>query len=114
MAYQTPDRGEGSTRLGPVYSGRTMYDVALHAHSWLRWIALLVGLVAVARAFSGRSSGRPWARGDDRVRNAPGDCRRAHRPRPDPQGVGCRAPSPDRVGLLHHRADPDRHLDSLA
>ena len=44
-----------------------MYDVALHAHSWLRWIALLVGLVAVARAFSGRSRRRPWTKGDDRL-----------------------------------------------
>ena len=44
-----------------------MYDVALHAHSWLRWLALLVGLAAVARAFSGRSSRRPWTKGDDRL-----------------------------------------------
>src|SRR5436190_21809249 len=44
-----------------------MYDAALHAHSWLRWLVLLVGLVAVARAFSGRSSGRAWSRADDRL-----------------------------------------------
>ncbi|MEO7271182.1 MAG: hypothetical protein ABI211_04165, partial [Vicinamibacterales bacterium] len=44
-----------------------MYDAALHAHSWLRWLALVLGLVAVARAFTGRSSGRPWSRGDDRI-----------------------------------------------
>jgi hypothetical protein len=44
-----------------------MYDAALHAHSWLRWLVLLLGLVAVARAFMGRSSGRPWAAADDLV-----------------------------------------------
>ena len=42
-----------------------MYDAALHLHSWLRWLVLLVGLVAVVRAVSGRSSGRPWSRADD-------------------------------------------------
>jgi len=44
-----------------------MYDIALHAHSWLRWLVLLLGLVAVARAFAGRSSGRPWSRSDDQI-----------------------------------------------
>jgi len=44
-----------------------MYDAALHAHSWLRWFVLLVGLVAIARAIVGRSSGRPWDRADDRL-----------------------------------------------
>jgi hypothetical protein len=53
--------------LGPVYSDPTMYDAALHAHSWLRWLALLLGLLAVARALSGRSSGRRWSRGDDLI-----------------------------------------------
>jgi len=44
-----------------------MYDAALHAHSWLRWLVLLLGLVAVARAFIGRSSGRAWVAADDVV-----------------------------------------------
>ena len=44
-----------------------MYDAALHAHSWLRWFVLLVGLLAIARAIIGRSSGRPWSRADDRL-----------------------------------------------
>ena len=44
-----------------------MYDVALHAHSWLRWFTLVLGLLAVARAIAGRSSGRAWVRGDDLV-----------------------------------------------
>ena len=43
-----------------------MYDAALLAHSWLRWIALLLGLMVVARAISGRASGRRWTAADDR------------------------------------------------
>jgi hypothetical protein len=42
-----------------------MYNAALALHSLLRWLVLLLGLLVVARAFSGRSSGRPWSRADD-------------------------------------------------
>jgi len=41
-----------------------MYSVLIVAHSWLRWIVLLVGLVAVFRALAGRSSHRAWGPGD--------------------------------------------------
>src|SRR4051794_20689843 len=44
-----------------------MYNAALALHSWLRWVVLLAGLLAVARAIAGRSSGRPWSRADDLV-----------------------------------------------
>jgi hypothetical protein len=44
-----------------------MYNASLAIHSWLRWAVLLVGLLAVVRAFAGRSSGRPWNRADDLV-----------------------------------------------
>jgi len=44
-----------------------MYDAALVLHSSLRWLVLLLGLVAIARAIAGRSSGRPWSRADDLV-----------------------------------------------
>jgi hypothetical protein len=44
-----------------------MYNAALAIHSWLRWVVLLVGLLALARAFAGRSRGRPWNRADDLV-----------------------------------------------
>ena len=43
-----------------------MYDFVLFAHSWLRWLVLLAGLVAVARAVSGVSTRRPWTPLDDR------------------------------------------------
>jgi hypothetical protein len=44
-----------------------MYNAALALHSLLRWVILLLGLLAIARAISGRSSGRPWTRADERV-----------------------------------------------
>ncbi|HSL22795.1 MAG TPA: hypothetical protein VK886_14790 [Vicinamibacterales bacterium] len=37
-----------------------MYTVLIVLHSWLRWVVLLAGLMAVARAAAGRSSGRAW------------------------------------------------------
>ncbi len=43
-----------------------MYSVALFAHSWLRWVVLLAGLLAVARAIAGRAGGKPWTAADDR------------------------------------------------
>jgi hypothetical protein len=43
-----------------------MYDFVLLAHSWLRWLVLLAGLVALARAFTGVNTRRPWTPLDDR------------------------------------------------
>jgi len=43
-----------------------MYDAALLLHSWLRWIILLLGFMAVARAVAGRSTGK-WTSTDDRI-----------------------------------------------
>jgi hypothetical protein len=42
-----------------------MYTVLIILHSWLRWAVVLVGLVAVFSAISGRSSGRAWGPQDD-------------------------------------------------
>jgi len=41
-----------------------MYTVLIVTHSWLRWIVLVAGLLAVARALAGRSSRRTWGPGD--------------------------------------------------
>jgi hypothetical protein len=49
-----------------VYSGPSMYNVALAVHSALRWVILLLLLLAIARALSGVATGRPWTRADDR------------------------------------------------
>jgi len=45
-----------------------MYSVLIVAHSWVRWIVLMAGLVAVFRALAGRSTHRAWGPGD----NGPG------------------------------------------
>lgn len=39
----------------------------LTAHSLLRWVAVIAGLIAVARAFSGRQRQRPWSAADNRI-----------------------------------------------
>jgi hypothetical protein len=44
-----------------------MYDFALFAHSWLRWLVILAALAAVARAVSGVSTRRPWTPVDERA-----------------------------------------------
>lgn len=37
-----------------------MYSLLLFLHSWLRWLVLLTGLFAVARAITGAGGTRPW------------------------------------------------------
>jgi hypothetical protein len=44
-----------------------MYPSFLLIHSWLRWVVLLAGLVAVFRAVGGWSGARGWTRIDDRA-----------------------------------------------
>jgi hypothetical protein len=41
-----------------------MYTVLIVAHSWVRWLVLIAGVLAVVRALAGRSTGRTWAPGD--------------------------------------------------
>jgi glucose uptake protein GlcU len=43
-----------------------MYPLALFLHSWLRWVVVILGVVAVVRALGGRT-GRPWSSADDNV-----------------------------------------------
>lgn len=42
-----------------------MYTALLVVHSYLRWVVLLLALVAVARAISGSSQHRPWTPTDE-------------------------------------------------
>jgi hypothetical protein len=44
-----------------------MYSSILTLHSWLRWLVILAGLVAFARAASGSSGRKPWTLSDDRA-----------------------------------------------
>jgi hypothetical protein len=44
-----------------------MYSMVLGAHSWLRWVIVLLGLYAVIRAIGGWQNRRPWASGDEQT-----------------------------------------------
>ena len=44
-----------------------MYSATLLLHSWLRWLVLVLGLVAFARAAGGASRRRSWTPADDRA-----------------------------------------------
>jgi hypothetical protein len=44
-----------------------MYMPVLLVHSWLRWVVLLVALLAIARAVSGVNTRRPWTPDDDKA-----------------------------------------------
>ena len=44
-----------------------LYSAALIAHSWLRWIVIIAGLVAFVRALLGATRRSPWTPADDRA-----------------------------------------------
>lgn len=44
-----------------------MYPLVLSLHSWLRWVVLVIGLIALVRAIAGWLGGRPWTSGDNRA-----------------------------------------------
>ena len=44
-----------------------MYAAALTLHSLLRWVVLVIGLLAFARAMTGWTGGRPWTGADNRT-----------------------------------------------
>lgn len=44
-----------------------MYETVLLLHSWLRWVVVLAGLIAIARGFGGWPGTKAWTRADDRV-----------------------------------------------
>ena len=43
-----------------------MYPLAILLHSWLRWVVLIIGIIALVRAIAGRA-GRPWSQTDDAI-----------------------------------------------
>ena len=44
-----------------------MYTFVLAAHSWLRWVVLIAGAIAVARAIAGAAKRRAWSGADERI-----------------------------------------------
>ncbi|WP_437279299.1 hypothetical protein WME90_01715 [Sorangium sp. So ce375] len=47
-----------------------IYSFVLTAHSWLRWVVLLLGLVALARSVRGWTQRGPWTATDRKVGTA--------------------------------------------
>lgn len=44
-----------------------MYTFVLFLHSWIRWVVVLLGVLATVTAFRARYSGREYQRKDDRI-----------------------------------------------
>lgn len=44
-----------------------MYTAVLAAHSWIRWIVVILGLVVLVRSVIGLSAKRPWEAADARM-----------------------------------------------
>lgn len=44
-----------------------MYTFVLFLHSWMRWVVVTFGVLAIVTAFRARSSGREYRRTDDRL-----------------------------------------------
>jgi hypothetical protein len=44
-----------------------MYNVLLFLHSLLRWVILLLALIAIYRSYAGMSGGKPFTAGDKKV-----------------------------------------------
>ena len=44
-----------------------MLALAVSVHSMMRWVVLLLGVLAVMRAWMGKSGSRPWTPTDDRT-----------------------------------------------
>jgi hypothetical protein len=62
-------------RAGVVASGRNhknqklicMYTGLLHLHSFLRWIILLLALIAIGKSYVGMTAGKPFTSGDKKT-----------------------------------------------
>lgn len=44
-----------------------MYEVLLHLHSLLRWVILVLAVVAILKSYSGMTAGRAFTAGDKKV-----------------------------------------------
>jgi mono/diheme cytochrome c family protein len=47
-----------------------LYPVALYAHSYLRWVVLVLAVVVIGRAWMGERRDRPWSSPDERLHAA--------------------------------------------
>ena len=44
-----------------------MYSAVMVVHSWLRWVVILLALLAIVRAVTGAMARRPWTAADNRA-----------------------------------------------
>jgi hypothetical protein len=54
-------------RQSPTGESMTIYQHALFAHSWLRWIVLLLAILVLLRSMHGWWSGRIWTSLDEQL-----------------------------------------------
>lgn len=43
------------------------YTIFLYIHSWLRWIILILGLIAIVKAYAGWFGEKPYTKGDNGI-----------------------------------------------
>lgn len=43
------------------------YQIFLYIHSWLRWIILILGIIAIVKAYAGWLGQKPYTKGDNGI-----------------------------------------------
>ncbi|WP_017733565.1 hypothetical protein [Nafulsella turpanensis] len=46
------------------------YDIFLTLHSWIRWIILVLGIIAIIKAYAGWFGNKPYTKGDNGISGA--------------------------------------------
>ncbi len=45
----------------------TAYNIFLYLHSWIRWIIIIVAIIALVKAYSGWFGNKPYTKGDNGI-----------------------------------------------
>jgi hypothetical protein len=46
------------------------YNIFLYLHSWIRWIILILGIIAIIKAYTGWLGNKPYTKGDNAISGA--------------------------------------------
>lgn len=46
------------------------YNIFLYLHSWIRWIILILGIIAIVKAYAGWLGNKPYTKGDNAISGA--------------------------------------------
>ena len=46
------------------------YTIFLYLHSWIRWIILILGIIAIIKAYAGWLGNKPYTKGDNAISGA--------------------------------------------